>query len=114
MSDKTADSKISGFKSLNYFARHGIIEVRIRCSLSENEEKMTDKITALYCRLSNDDDLQGESNSITNQKEMLLRYAQEHQLPNPQFYVDAFTTDRIQQKKRSTAENTLNSDIFGS
>ena len=32
---------------------------------------LTDKITALYCRLSNDDDLQGESNSITNQKEIL-------------------------------------------
>ena len=28
---------------------------------------MSDKITALYCRLSNDDDLQGESNIITNQ-----------------------------------------------
>ena len=28
---------------------------------------MTDKITALYCRLSQDDMLQGESNSITNQ-----------------------------------------------
>ena len=49
---------------------------------------MTDKITALYCRLSNDDDLQGESNSITNQKEMLLKYAQDNCLPNPQFYVD--------------------------
>ena len=33
---------------------------------------MSDKITALYCRLSNDDDLQGESNSITNQKAILL------------------------------------------
>ena len=29
---------------------------------------MLDRITALYCRLSNDDDLNGESNSITNQK----------------------------------------------
>ena len=36
---------------------------------------MTDKITAIYCRLSNDDDLQGESNSITNQKSMLTEYA---------------------------------------
>lgn len=32
---------------------------------------MTDKITALYCRLSQDDMLQGESNSITNQKAIL-------------------------------------------
>lgn len=32
---------------------------------------MTDKITALYCRLSQDDMLQSESNSITNQKAIL-------------------------------------------
>lgn len=49
---------------------------------------MTDKITALYCRLSQDDLLAGESNSITNQKEILLKYAQDNKLPNPQFYVD--------------------------
>lgn len=49
---------------------------------------MTDKITALYCRLSNDDDLQGESNSITNQKSMLLKFAQDNGLRNTQFYID--------------------------
>ena len=40
----------------------------------------TDKITALYCRLSNDDDLQGESNSITNHKAILKKYADENGL----------------------------------
>lgn len=49
---------------------------------------ITDKITALYTRLSNDDDLQGESNSITNQKNILLKYAQEHGFKNTQFYID--------------------------
>lgn len=49
---------------------------------------MKDKITALYCRLSQDDVLAGESNSITNQKAMLLKYAQDNKLSNPQFYVD--------------------------
>ena len=49
---------------------------------------MKDKITALYCRLSQDDILAGESNSITNQKEMLMKYAQDNRLPNPKFYVD--------------------------
>ena len=34
-----------------------------------------DKITALYCRLSQDDALDGESNSITNQKSLLSKYA---------------------------------------
>ena len=48
----------------------------------------TDKITALYCRLSNDDDLQGESNSIANQKAILKKYADENGLGNTQFYVD--------------------------
>ena len=49
---------------------------------------MSDKITALYCRLSNDDDLQGESNSITNQKAILLKYAEDNHFPSPQFYID--------------------------
>ena len=35
-------------------------------------------ITALYCRLSRDDELQGESNSISNQKRILESYAREH------------------------------------
>ena len=65
---------------------------------------MTDKITALYCRLSQDDMLDGESNSITNQKAILSKFAEDNSFPNPTFFVDAFTTDRIQQKKRSTAE----------
>ena len=39
---------------------------------------MADKITALYCRLSKDDLLQGESNSITNQKAILKKYADDN------------------------------------
>ena len=49
---------------------------------------MLDKITALYCRLSNDDDLNGESNSITNQKAILQKYADDNGFRNVQFYVD--------------------------
>ena len=47
-----------------------------------------DKIDALYCRLSRDDELQGDSNSIKNQKAILGKYAQEHGFTNPHFYVD--------------------------
>ena len=47
-----------------------------------------DKITALYCRLSQEDDLHGESNSITNQKAILQKYADEHGFPNTMFFVD--------------------------
>ena len=46
------------------------------------------RITALYCRLSQDDGLDGESNSIQNQKKILEQYAINHHFPNPQFYVD--------------------------
>ena len=46
------------------------------------------KITALYCRLSQDDGLDRDSNSIQNQKKILEQYAIDHRFPNPQFYVD--------------------------
>ena len=45
-------------------------------------------ITALYCRLSRDDELQGESNSISNQKRILETYCRDHNLLNWQFFVD--------------------------
>ena len=45
-------------------------------------------VTALYERLSRDDELQGESNSITNQKSYLLGYASEHGFTNCQHYTD--------------------------
>ncbi len=47
-----------------------------------------EQIDALYCRLSRDDELQGDSNSIKNQKAILGKYAQEHGFTNPRFYVD--------------------------
>ena len=50
--------------------------------------RATNKITALYCRLSQEDALAGESNSISNQKSILLSYAKEHRFPNPTFFVD--------------------------
>ena len=49
---------------------------------------MADKITALYCRLSQDDMLQGESNSITNQKAILKKYAEDNGFGNPVYYVE--------------------------
>lgn len=42
------------------------------------QQPMQAPITALYCRLSRDDELQGESNSISNQKRILESYAREH------------------------------------
>lgn len=47
-----------------------------------------EKITPLYERLSRDDELQGESNSISNQKKLLEEYAVGHGLPNPTHFMD--------------------------
>lgn len=46
------------------------------------------KITALYCRLSRDDELQGDSNSIKNQKAILKKYADDNGFINTEFFVD--------------------------
>ena len=46
------------------------------------------KITALYERLSRDDEQVGESNSIQNQKKMLEDYARRNGLPNPTHFTD--------------------------
>lgn len=43
---------------------------------------------ALYCRLSNEDELQGESQSITNQKDLLERYTRENNLNVYDIYID--------------------------
>jgi len=45
-------------------------------------------IDALYCRLSRDDDMQGDSNSIANQKKILSKYATDNGFNNPKFYID--------------------------
>lgn len=49
---------------------------------------LSSKITALYCRLSRDDELQGDSNSIRNQKAILQKYADDNGFTNAQFFVD--------------------------
>lgn len=47
-----------------------------------------EKWTALYCRLSRDDDNEGDSNSIQHQKQILEKYAKDHSITNYKFYVD--------------------------
>lgn len=62
------------------------------------EDAMLDqqKITILYCRLSNEDAMDGESNSIQNQRELLTRYAQDHGYTNIKVLVDKSTPRLIQ------------------
>lgn len=63
-----------------------------------NMSEATNKITALYCRLSQEDERAGESLSIENQKNILLNYCREHHFSNPVFFVDdgysGFSYDR--------------------
>ena len=47
-----------------------------------------EEITALYCRLSQDDKQEGDSNSIINQKKILKKYALDRGYTNIQFYID--------------------------
>ena len=47
-----------------------------------------DNITSLYARLSQEDALDGESNSIANQKKILLKYATDNHFSNPTFFID--------------------------
>lgn len=50
--------------------------------------KQLEPITALYCRLSQEDTREGESNSIANQKAILAKYAKENGFRNTEFFVD--------------------------
>lgn len=57
-------------------------------NIRQTEEKDQTRITALYERLSCDDDLAGDSNSITNQKRYLQDYAGSHGFTNCVHYTD--------------------------
>ena len=46
------------------------------------------RITALYARLSRDDEKEGISGSIQNQKAILEKFASDNRLPNPRFFYD--------------------------
>ena len=55
---------------------------------TQNTNGQKEKITALYCRLSQDDGRDGESNSISSQKEILSEYAKRNGFLHPQFFID--------------------------
>ena len=55
---------------------------------SKTTVKNDNKITALYCRLSRDDESQGDSNSIKNQKTILQKYADDNGFTNTELFVD--------------------------
>ena len=68
-----------------------------------NRQLNENRITALYCRLSQDDGREGESNSIVNQRSLLNEFARKNHFKNLQFFVDdgysGTTFDRPQFRK---------------
>ena len=74
--------------SLNYAMIPMSTTVLPADSRKEENDLNQQQITALYCRLSNEDDLDGESNSIQNQKALLQKYADDHGFPPTRFFVD--------------------------
>ena len=57
-------------------------------SKKSNSNLYDEKITALYLRLSRDDDLEGESNSISNQRTLLTSFAKKNGFRNTKVFID--------------------------
>ena len=73
-----------------------------------------DKITALYCRLSRDDELEGDSNSIINQRTMLERYAIKEGFLNITVFVDdGFSGTNFERPGFLRLENLINEGKVG-
>ena len=64
-----------------------------------NQTVKNNKITALYLRLSQEDEREGESNSIANQRDILTRYAQINGFPNIREFIDDGYTGVIFDKR---------------
>ena len=58
--------------------------------------------TALYCRLSQDDGIEGDSNSIQNQKSILRKFAEDHHSPAPAFmWMTVFREETFKDRRSS-------------
>ena len=74
-------------------------------SKKSNNNLYDEKITALYLRLSRDDDLEGESNSISNQRTLLTSFAKKNGFRNTKVFIDA--PDIIGLKQNPTKRASL-------
>ena len=70
---------------------------------SNKKQKQVTGITALYCRLSRDDNTDRESNSIANQKKMLQAYARENHMGNTKFYLSTKSARAVENLNRPGA-----------
>ena len=68
--------------SLDINPKPNPVQTVARQKEDNNMSGATDKITALYCRLSQEDSLAGESNSVTNQRKIIETFAREKHWTN--------------------------------
>ena len=73
----------AGLEVIMFYQSNTAAALQFPCAVMSEDE-----ITALYCRLSQDDGMEGDSNSIINQKKILQKYALEHGYSNFRFYID--------------------------
>lgn len=71
------------------------------------------RITALYERLSRDDELNGDSNSIVNQKKMLEKYAKEQGFTNLDHYTDVYNQRLIPFDTKMAVQTPKNNGFRG-
>ena len=83
MNTKQSDRRAAGADSkLDYSANYTCIPD------TKQGKKAKQRITALYARLSHDDEKEGISGSIQNQKVILEKFAKDNKLTNPRFFYD--------------------------
>ena len=80
--NKQSDRQVAGANSL------GVLSKALSYPPETKRNGKTERITALYCRLSRDDEREGASGSIKNQQSILEKYARDNGFPNPRVFVD--------------------------
>lgn len=88
MKSDPAVEKCSIIKNVNIVLTGSAEGGKLKQSANKLNNYLQNKITALYLRLSRDDDLEGESNSISNQRTLLLKYAKKNHFDNIKIFVD--------------------------
>lgn len=88
MKSDPAVEKCSIIKDVNIVLTGSAEGGKLKQSANKLNNYLQNKITALYLRLSRDDDLDGESNSISNQRTLLLKYAKKNHFDNIKIFVD--------------------------
>lgn len=105
------ENKSSNITEVQLGKMHFILEFEASSTSTETAYDKVKKLilnhatdTKLYCRLSRDDELEGDSNSIKNQKAILKKYADDNELTNAKF-VELVTKTNTKAAERAIREN---------